>query len=99
MATKTIARPKAPAKPNDTNDAMMTEQQLNAYRMMYTALGFALDEIHNPGFNRTCGVDIVEHIEVLRRQAKLVALDAVDKSELRCGTKEEKPELKLVSKT
>lgn len=51
----------------------MTQQQIAAYRMMHTALKRALDEIHNPGFNRTCGFDIVGHIEEVRKCAKLVA--------------------------
>lgn len=51
----------------------MTEQQLEAYRLMHKALAKALDEIHNPGFNRTCGFDIVGHIEEVRKLAEQVA--------------------------
>jgi hypothetical protein len=51
----------------------MTENQLEAYRLMHKALGKALDEIHNPGFNRVVGLDIVEHIEAVRKQAEQVA--------------------------
>lgn len=51
----------------------MTNQQLEAYRLMHKALSKALDEIHNPGFNRTCGFDIVGHIEAVRAQAAQVA--------------------------
>jgi len=51
----------------------MTEQQLEAYRRMHKALGKALDEIHNPGFNRVAGTDIVGHIEEVRKQAHAVA--------------------------
>jgi len=51
----------------------MTEQQLDAYRLMYKALGRALDEIHNPGFGRVCGLDIVSHIEAIRKEAARVA--------------------------
>lgn len=51
----------------------MTTQQLEAYRLMYRALLKALDEIHNPGFSRTCGLDIVAHIEQVRKQAEAVA--------------------------
>jgi hypothetical protein len=52
---------------------VMTEQQLDAYRLMYKALGRALDEIHNPGFGRVCGLDIVSHIEAIRKEAARVA--------------------------
>jgi hypothetical protein len=51
----------------------MTEQQLEAYRLMYKALDKALSEIHNPGFNRVCGFDIVGHIEEVRKLAARVA--------------------------
>lgn len=51
----------------------MTTQQLEAYRQMHKALARALDEIHNPGFNRTCGLDIVGHIEEIRKFAATVA--------------------------
>lgn len=51
----------------------MTDLQLEAYRLMYKALGKALDEIHNPGFSRTCGFDVVGHIEQARKQAEQVA--------------------------
>ena len=51
----------------------MTTQQLEAYRLMHKALSKALDEIHNPGFNRICGLDIVGHIEQVRTQAEAVA--------------------------
>lgn len=51
----------------------MTDLQLEAYRLMHKALGKALDEIHNPGFNRTCGFDIAGHIEQVRKQAEQVA--------------------------
>lgn len=43
--------------------------------LMHKALGKALDEIHNPGFNRTCGFDIVGHIEEIRKLAAKVAPD------------------------
>lgn len=51
----------------------MTTQQLEAYRLMHKALSKALDEIHNPGFNRTCGFDIVGHIEEVQKQAARAA--------------------------
>ncbi len=51
----------------------MTAQQLDAYRLMHKALARALDEIHNPGFNRTCGMEIVGHIEQVRKFAEAVA--------------------------
>lgn len=51
----------------------MTQNQLEAYRLMHRALGKALDEIRNPGFNRACGFNIVEHIEAVRKQAEQVA--------------------------
>lgn len=51
----------------------MNEQQLEAYRLMHKALAKALDEIHNPGFSRTCGFDVVGHIEEVRKQAERVA--------------------------
>lgn len=47
----------------------MTSHQLEAYRSMHKALGKALDEIHNPGFGRVTGLDIVGHIEAVRKQA------------------------------
>lgn len=53
----------------------MTQQQLEAYRLMHKALGKALDEIHNPGFNRVTGLDIIGHIEEIRKLAERVAPD------------------------
>lgn len=47
----------------------MTDKQLEAYRLMYKALQRALDEIHNPGFNRVTGLNIVSYIEITRKQA------------------------------
>jgi len=51
----------------------MNQTQLDAYRSMYKAITKALDEIHNPGFNRTCGIDIVEHLNAVRAQAERCA--------------------------
>jgi hypothetical protein len=51
----------------------MTPQQLEAYRLMYKALDFALHEIHNPGANRAGGFDIVGHIEQVRQLAERVS--------------------------
>ncbi len=51
----------------------MTQQQLEVYRAMYKALNWALDEIHNPGFNRICGLNIVEYLELVRKRAELAA--------------------------
>jgi len=51
----------------------MTDKQLEAYRLMYKALFKALDEIHNPGLHRTCGFDIVGHLEEVRKLAERVA--------------------------
>lgn len=51
----------------------MTQKQIEAYRLMHKALAKALDEIHNPGFNRTCGLDIVGHIEEVRKLTENVA--------------------------
>jgi len=51
----------------------MTQKQLEGYRLMYKAIGKALNEIHNPGFNRACGCDIVEHLEAVRRIAERCA--------------------------
>ena len=54
-------------------ERQMTDKQLEAYRLMHKALGKALDEIHNPGFNRVTGLDIVGHIEEVRKMAEHVA--------------------------
>jgi hypothetical protein len=53
----------------------MTEKQLEAYRLMYKALGKAIEEINNPGFHRTIGESIVGHIEQVRKHAHDVAPD------------------------
>ncbi len=52
----------------------MTEQQLEAYRLMYKALKAAREEIENPGANRRLyGVDIIGHIDAVREHAAKVA--------------------------
>ena len=51
-------------------ERQMTEKQLEAFWLIYKALGKALDEIHNPGTSRNDGFDITGHIEEVRKVAK-----------------------------